>query len=82
MTCIIHNSYDIIIPSLLDGSPDLQESFQGPTVSVPDLEGALYLKESGKKAWKRRYFVLRASGIYYVQKGKTKVRATCQRLKP
>lgn len=41
---------------------------------MPELEGALYLKEDGKKSWKRRYFLLRASGIYYVPKGKTKVR--------
>lgn len=51
-----------------------QESFSGPSVIVPDLEGILYLKEDGKKSWKRRYFLLRASGIYYVPKGKTKVR--------
>ncbi|XP_063076066.1 amyloid beta A4 precursor protein-binding family B member 1-interacting protein-like [Engraulis encrasicolus] len=51
----------------------IKESFQGPSVSVPDLEGALFLKERGKRTWKRRYFMLRASGIYYVQKGKTKL---------
>ncbi|XP_076151446.1 amyloid beta A4 precursor protein-binding family B member 1-interacting protein-like isoform X3 [Alosa pseudoharengus] len=51
----------------------IKESFQGPSASVPDLEGPLFLKERGKKAWKRRYFILRASGIYYVQKGKTKL---------
>ncbi|XP_033615396.1 amyloid beta A4 precursor protein-binding family B member 1-interacting protein [Fukomys damarensis] len=50
----------------------LEESFCGTSVIVPELEGALYLKEDGKKAWKRRYFLLRASGIYYVPKGKTK----------
>ncbi|XP_033856372.2 amyloid beta A4 precursor protein-binding family B member 1-interacting protein-like [Acipenser ruthenus] len=50
----------------------LKESFCGTSVIVPDLEGALYLKEDGKKSWKRRYFLLRASGIYYVPKGKTK----------
>ncbi|XP_018532923.1 amyloid beta A4 precursor protein-binding family B member 1-interacting protein isoform X2 [Lates calcarifer] len=50
----------------------LKEHFGGSTLIVPDLEGMLYLKEDGKKVWKSRYFVLRASGIYYVPKGKTK----------
>ncbi|XP_031662834.1 amyloid beta A4 precursor protein-binding family B member 1-interacting protein isoform X1 [Oncorhynchus kisutch] len=50
----------------------LKEHFEGPSVIVPDLEGPLYLREDRKKSWKRRYFLLRASGIYYVPKGKTK----------
>ncbi|XP_047444932.1 amyloid beta A4 precursor protein-binding family B member 1-interacting protein-like isoform X2 [Mugil cephalus] len=50
----------------------IKEHFGGCTVIVPDLEGTLYLKEDGKKVWKPRFFVLRASGIYYVPKGKTK----------
>ncbi|KAM9349971.1 amyloid beta A4 precursor protein-binding family B member 1-interacting protein-like [Symphorus nematophorus] len=50
----------------------LKEHFGGSALIVPDLEGTLYLKEDGKKVWKPRYFVLRASGIYYVPKGKTK----------
>uniref|UniRef100_A0A8C8D2C0 Amyloid beta A4 precursor protein-binding family B member 1-interacting protein n=1 Tax=Oncorhynchus tshawytscha TaxID=74940 RepID=A0A8C8D2C0_ONCTS len=50
----------------------LKENFDGPSLIVPDLEGLLYLREDGKKSWKRRYFLLRASGIYYVPKGKTK----------
>ncbi|XP_072535399.1 amyloid beta A4 precursor protein-binding family B member 1-interacting protein [Salminus brasiliensis] len=50
----------------------LEENFCGTSVIVPDLEGVLYLKEEGKKAWKQRYFLLRASGMYYLPKGKTK----------
>ncbi|KAM9720226.1 amyloid beta A4 precursor protein-binding family B member 1-interacting protein-like isoform 1-T1 [Menidia menidia] len=58
----------------------IKESFGGSTVMVPDLEGTLYLKEDGKKVWKARYFVLRASGIYYVPKGKTKSSTDLARL--
>ncbi|XP_076600661.1 amyloid beta A4 precursor protein-binding family B member 1-interacting protein-like [Chaetodon auriga] len=50
----------------------LKEHFGGSALIVPDLEGSLYLKEDGKRVWKPRYFVLRASGMYYVPKGKTK----------
>ncbi|XP_058249385.1 amyloid beta A4 precursor protein-binding family B member 1-interacting protein [Hemibagrus wyckioides] len=50
----------------------LEENFCGPSVIVPDLEGMLHLKEEGKKSWKPRYFLLRASGLYYLPKGKNK----------
>lgn len=50
-----------------------QENFCGTSIIVPDLEAVLHLREDGKKSWKQRLFHLRASGIYYVPKGKTKV---------
>ncbi|XP_019958733.2 amyloid beta A4 precursor protein-binding family B member 1-interacting protein [Paralichthys olivaceus] len=50
----------------------IEENFCRTSIIVPDLEGVLHLREDGKKSWKQRLFQLRASGIYYVPKGKTK----------
>ncbi|KAG7266480.1 hypothetical protein CRUP_028429 [Coryphaenoides rupestris] len=50
----------------------IKENFCGTSIMVPDLEGALYLREDGKKSWKQKLFLLRASGIYYAPKGKSK----------
>nr|XP_020477349.1 ras-associated and pleckstrin homology domains-containing protein 1-like [Monopterus albus] len=45
----------------------LEECFGGSSVSVPEMEGVLWLKEDGKKSRKKRYFLLRASGISYAK---------------
>lgn len=51
----------------------LQEFFDDGIQRVPEVDGMLYIKCQGKKAWRKLYFVLRASGIYYNPKGKSKV---------
>ncbi|MEE6526453.1 hypothetical protein FKM82_027118 [Ascaphus truei] len=40
----------------------------------PEIQGYLHMKESGRKVWKRFYFFLRRSGLYYSAKGTSKVR--------
>ena len=79
------------LTSVLFNALAFQENFDGPSVRVPDLEGdphrgpdlegVLYQKESGKR-WNQRYFLLRASGIYYIPKGKTKVEPILYNNKP
>ncbi|XP_076067136.1 ras-associated and pleckstrin homology domains-containing protein pico isoform X2 [Oratosquilla oratoria] len=49
----------------------LEEFFSSSGVGVPEVEGPLFLKSEGKKVWKKFYFVLRASGLYYCPKGKS-----------
>ncbi|XP_039281247.1 amyloid beta A4 precursor protein-binding family B member 1-interacting protein [Nilaparvata lugens] len=48
----------------------LEEFFANP--SVPNVEGPLYIKTDSRKGWKRYNCVLRASGLYYWPKEKTK----------
>ena len=50
----------------------LQEYFSS-TSRVPELEGWLNIKDGYKKSWKKVFFILRASGLYYSTKGKQKV---------
>merc|ERR1719445_385035 len=48
----------------------LEEYFSSSGVGAPQIEGFMWLKADGKKSWKKFYFVLRSSGLYYAPKGK------------
>ena len=41
-------------------------------VKVPQIESWLFLRAEGKKTWKKYFFSLRPSGLYYCVKGKPK----------
>jgi hypothetical protein len=41
---------------------------------TPDIEGNIYLKEKSRKSWKKYFCVLRSSGLYFIPKGKSKVK--------
>ncbi|KPP59109.1 growth factor receptor-bound protein 14-like [Scleropages formosus] len=44
--------------------------------TCPEICGYLHAREQGKKSWKKLYFVLRRSGLYFSSKGTSKV---CQK---
>jgi hypothetical protein len=48
----------------------LEEYFSSSGVGAPELEGFVWLKADSKKSWKKFFFVLRTSGLYYAPKGK------------
>ena len=48
----------------------LEEYFSSSGVGAPEVEGFVWLKAESKKSWKKFYFVLRSSGLYYAPKGK------------
>lgn len=41
--------------------------------TCPEVHGHLHAKEQSKKSWKKFYFVLRRSGLYFSNKGTSKV---------
>ncbi|XP_075036845.1 growth factor receptor-bound protein 14 isoform X4 [Mixophyes fleayi] len=42
------------------------------TSTYPEVHGYLYMSEKGKKSWKKLFFVLRRSGLYFSTKGTSK----------
>lgn len=48
----------------------LEEYFSSSGVGAPEVEGFVWLKADSKKSWKKFFFVLRSSGLYYAPKGK------------
>jgi amyloid beta A4 precursor protein-binding family B protein 1-interacting protein len=45
-------------------------------LQIPDTEGNIYLKEKSRKSWKKFFCILRSSGLYFLPKGKSKVKNT------
>uniref|UniRef100_A0A8C5RRN9 PH domain-containing protein n=2 Tax=Laticauda laticaudata TaxID=8630 RepID=A0A8C5RRN9_LATLA len=42
------------------------------STAYPEIHGYLHFKEQGKKTWKKMYFLLRRSGLYFSTKGTSK----------
>uniref|UniRef100_A0A8C4W020 Growth factor receptor bound protein 7 n=1 Tax=Gopherus evgoodei TaxID=1825980 RepID=A0A8C4W020_9SAUR len=67
---------EVMVSSCLDANKGLSHSelIQNflNSGSCPEIQGFLHLKEVGRKVWKRFYFSLRRSGLYYSTKGTSK----------
>ncbi|XP_030614811.1 growth factor receptor-bound protein 14 isoform X2 [Archocentrus centrarchus] len=50
---------------------DLIQTFLNSS-TCPEIHGYLHVKEQSRKSWKRFYFVLRRSGLYFSNKGTSK----------
>ena len=42
---------------------------------VPEVQGTLIAKDFSKKSWNKKFFILRGSGLYCSNKGKSKVQS-------
>ncbi|TFK10582.1 A-kinase anchor protein 2 [Platysternon megacephalum] len=67
---------EVMVSSCLDANKgmshsELIQNFLN-SGSCPEIQGFLHLKEVGRKVWKRFYFSLRRSGLYYSTKGTSK----------
>ncbi|KYO44243.1 growth factor receptor-bound protein 7 isoform B [Alligator mississippiensis] len=67
---------EVMVSSCLDANKgmshsELIQNFLN-SGSCPEIQGFLHLKEAGRKVWKRFYFSLRRSGLYYSTKGTSK----------
>ncbi|KAM8933453.1 growth factor receptor-bound protein 14 [Pelodytes ibericus] len=52
-------------------STDMLKMFLS-TTSYPEVQSFLHMTEKGKKSWRKCFFVLRRSGLYFSTKGKSK----------
>ncbi|XP_027145621.1 growth factor receptor-bound protein 7 isoform X2 [Larimichthys crocea] len=66
--CMISDSADV--SKGMTSSELIQNLLKSGT--CPEIQGFLHLKEPSRKAWKKVYFFLRRSGLYYSAKGSSK----------
>lgn len=75
---VVHNKgyfsfFLLLLSSNLDCiHPPVHKEYFSTTKRLPDVKGMLHEREGAKK-WKKRFCVLRASGIYFSTKGESEV---------